>query len=419
MRSFLATFLLTGALCFSASAQTVVAKAINFTGASQSQAELLTLSGLTRGQTLSKDDIEAAMHRLDDSGLFADIQYSVSSGTLTFALAPAAKSQMQRVQYGNFVWYTQTQLNDSVHAKLPLFTGSVPANGELKDQVARALEAIMKERGIDATVDSQGISGGKLEYSITSPKVIVGEVKIENINFDSDPVLVGVRKYLVGAEYLEDITAKAVDGNLSYALKELGFLDETVGPISHAEPVVQPGRILVSMVGSAVPGARYTVAHVALPAPVGTVTAKELESEHQVQQGGRPSPSLVENTVARLAFVFAGHGFLDAKADVDPVKDSAAHTMSYTFHVVPGEVYHLRDVFFGPGLSAEQRPQIMQAWKLPKGSVYERAVVAQSLQAPSVKGFCSGRPATEQLLPDKATHEVDIKLSCGNQRPSQ
>ncbi len=172
------------------------------------------------------------------------------------------------------------------------------------------------------------------------------------------------------------------------------------------------------MTGSAVPGPRYKVARVTLPPPTGTVTAKDLQSEFQVQQGGLPSPSLVQNTVARLAFVFAGHGFLDATSDVDPVKDSAAHTMSYTFHVVPGDVYHVRDVFFGPGLNPDQKTQLLQGWKLPKGSVYERMVVAQSLMAPAAKGFCSGHPATEQLLPDKATHAVDIKLSCGIQHPA-
>ena len=417
MRFLLATLLLL-TLSVPAPGQTVVAKTINFTGATQSQAELLTLSGLTPGKTLGKDDIEAAMHRLDDSGLFANIQYSVNAGVLTFALEPAARSTMQRVQYGNFVWYTQAQLNDAVHAKLPLFTGSVPANGELKDQVAHTLEAILKERGIDATVTSQGIQGGKLEYSITTPQVIVGEVKIDNIDFSSDPVLMGVRKYLVGAEYLEGITAKAVDGNLSYALKELGFLDESVGPIGHAEPVVQPTRILVTMTGAAEPGARYKVASVTMPPLAGTVTAKDLESDFAVKPGGRPSPSLVENTVGGVERAFARHGFLDAKASVDSVKDSAAHTMSYTFHVVPGEVYHLRDVYFGAGLTAEQKTQITQGWKLPKGAVYEGMVVEQSLQAPGVKGFCSGRPATESLLPDKARHEVDIKVSCGVHSPT-
>lgn len=396
------------------SAQTMVAKTILFSGAPQSQAELLSLSGLTSGATLTKDDIDAAANRLDASGLFSSVQWNSAAGVLTFALEPSAKAQMQQVRYANFVWFTQAELNDAVHAKLPLFTGSVPANGELKDQVAQALVAILKQRGIDATVDSQGISGGKFEYRIVSPPVDVTELRIENIHWDSDPVLESVRHAQVGAEYLEGISQQGVHENLSYALKELGFLDESVGPIGHAEPKIEPTSIGVVMTGAAVPGSRYKVARVTLPALVGTVTASDLESEHQVKPGGLPSPSLVQNTVARMAFVFQGHGFLDAKSSVDPSKDSAAHTMSYTFAVAPGEVYHMRDVLFAPDLTAEQKAQLTQAWELRKGAVYER-VAAERPQL-TLKTLCAGHPASEKLMPDPATHQVDVSLSCKNQR---
>src|ERR1700733_14003465 len=96
-----------------APAQTMVAKTITFTGAPQSQAELLTLSGLTPGKTLTKDDIDAAANRLDASGLFTSVQYSTPPGVLAFALEPSARAQMQQVRYANFVWYTQAELNDA------------------------------------------------------------------------------------------------------------------------------------------------------------------------------------------------------------------------------------------------------------------------------------------------------------------
>ncbi len=399
-----------------ASTQSVLIKSIAFTGVSQTQAELLALSGLTPGKTLSKDDIEAAMHRLDDSGLFANIQYGVSAGTLTFTLEPSARSQMQRVQYQNFVWYTNDQLNDAVQARLPLFTGSVPANGELKTQVARTLEVVLKQRGIEATVASRDLAGGKVEYSITSPQVIVADLQIANIRFDSDPVLTSLRQGIVGAEYLEGITQRAVGENLSYALKELGFLDESVSAIGHADPKIDPARISVTMTGTATPGDRYHVARVTLPPLAGTITAADLISEHQVKAGGLPSPSLVTNTVARLAFVFTGHGFLDATSAVASTQDNVAHTVSYTFNVVPGDVYHMRTLLFAPSVNAAQQTQLTQTWKLPKGAVYDRSTSGRSLLDPSVKILCAGHPATEQLIPDKATHEVDVKLGCGAPR---
>jgi hypothetical protein len=189
-----------------AAAQSMVVKTIEFTGAPQPQAELLTLSGLTPGKTYSKDDIEAAMGRLDQSGLFSSVQYSTKPGVLTFTLEPSAKAQMQRARYANFVWYTQAELNEAVHSRLPLFTGSVPADGELKDQVAQTLVTILKQRGIDAKVGSQGVSGGVLEYRIVSPQVVVSDLRIDNVRWDSDPLLESVRHAQLGVEYLEGVT---------------------------------------------------------------------------------------------------------------------------------------------------------------------------------------------------------------------
>lgn len=416
MKLALTNLLLAAALALPAAglAQTMVAKTITFTGAPQSQAELLTLSGLKPGAALSKDDIDAAANRLDASGLFTSVQWGSSAGVLTFTLEPSAKAQLETVRYGNFVWYTQAELNDLVHAKLPLFNGSVPANGPMKEQVARTLDAILKQRGIDATVESHGVVGGKFEYRIASPAVVVTDLQIENIRWDSDPVLESVRHAMVSADYLEGISQTGVHENLGYALKELGYLDATVGPIGHAEPRLQDKFIAVTMTGVAQTGPRYKVARVTMPTPVGTVKASDLESDQQVKVGGLPSPSLVQNTTARMAFVYQGHGFLDATSSVSSMQDHVAHTMSYTFSVMPGEVYHMRDLLFAADLTADQRAQLTDAWKLPKGAVYERLAVAQSLQ--SLKTLCAGHPAMDKLSRDAATHQVDVSLSCKPQR---
>ena len=179
------------------------------------------------------------------------------------------------------------------------------------------------------------------------------------------PMLMSVRKAQLGADYLEGVTQRGVHEDLFYALKELGFLDESVGPIGHAGSKVEANRITVVMTGAATPGDRYKVARVTLPAPVGTVKPEDLLSEQQVTQGGLPSPSLVDNTVARMAYVYQGHGFLDAKSSVD----ETAHTISYTFAVTPGEVYHMREVLFASDLNANQKAQLTKAWNLPKGAV--------------------------------------------------
>jgi hypothetical protein len=74
----------------------------------------------------------------------------------------------------------------------------------------------------------------------------------------------------------------------------------------------------------------------------------------------------------------------------------------------------MRDLLFAADLTAEQKTQLTQAWKLPRGAVYERETADRSLL--SLKTLCAGRPAMQKLVPDAATHQVDVGLSCKFQR---
>ena len=66
-----------------ADAQSVTPKTITFNGAPQyAQADLLAVSGMTPGKPVTSAEIEAAMHRLDDTGLFADMRFGVTNDAL-------------------------------------------------------------------------------------------------------------------------------------------------------------------------------------------------------------------------------------------------------------------------------------------------------------------------------------------------
>jgi len=74
----------------------------------------------------------------------------------------------------------------------------------------------------------------------------------------------------------------------------------------------------------------------------------------------------------------------------------------------------MRDLVFAADLTDAQKTQLTQAWKLPKGDVYERLTADRGLM--TVRTLCAGRPVSQKLLPDAATHQVDVSLSCKPQR---
>ena len=237
-------------LCFawmasaqSASTQIYSFKSVFFDGAPQyTAAELMTMSGLVTGKPMTEGDLQAALKRLDDTGLFARLNYKTEGSNLRITLEPMAASDVRTVHYTNFVFYTPDELTAKVHALLPAFTGTVPGTGELEEQVRRALETVLKQRGIVATVTSLPGKDGKQDYSIAAPPVVVGKLVMTGIDMESDRRLKGIRDRAAGAEYVEGVSGDALRSSLTDACQDLGFVDCVVGPLAHGPPQVGSNR---------------------------------------------------------------------------------------------------------------------------------------------------------------------------------
>ena len=279
--------------CASAFGQSFTFRTITFEGAPQyTQADLLSMCGLVPGKTLSQAELDIALHKLDDTGLFTSIDYKSEGPALHIKLVPEAGHQARTLHFNNFVFDTPAELDTKLRARVPLFTGTVPVVGDLQAKIERALESILKDEGITATVASLGSASGTLDYSITSPPVVVGKVSVTGVDFGLSPNLTAIRGRFQGQEYLEGTSGESLRSNLLDAYQDLGFVDFSSAPVTHEKPVVMPARITVDLTGSATPGALYHVANVALPPVAPGVSAAELaaavsSSQAHVPQGLR------------------------------------------------------------------------------------------------------------------------------------
>ncbi len=400
------------ALDKTAPAQIYTFKSVFFDGAPQyTPAELMTMSGLVTGKPLTDIDLQAALRRLDETGLFARINYKTEGSNLRITLDPVAVSEVRTVRYTNFVFYTPAELTAKVHALLPAFTGTVPGTGELEQQVARALETILKQRGIVATVTSMPGKEGELDYGIATPPVVVGKLVITGIDMDNNPRLKGIRDRAAGVAYVDGTSTSALRASLTDACQDLGFVDCAAGPLTQGTPQVTPARIAVDLTGMMQTGGRYTVAEVGLPAPPAGMTANELDHANQLKVGEPASRMDLIGTESRLRQVYEARGYLDAQLILETTKDTAAHAMHYRFRVVPGEQYRYRGLLV-PGLSEEQAIEVHNDFKLPAGAIYDGAALAD-LNTPSLRKACDGKPLRVGLRKQVSTHEVDVVATCG------
>ena len=139
------------------SAQTFTPRSIVFDGAPQyQQADLLAASGLAVGKPVTQATLDAVTQKLGDIGVFTNITFTTSGTTLSFALEPTPEKQMRNPVFTNFVIADSADLNAKLRQLVPLYIGSVPVVGNMQQTIERALEAILKDRGIPATVTSIG-----------------------------------------------------------------------------------------------------------------------------------------------------------------------------------------------------------------------------------------------------------------------
>ena len=119
------------------------------------QEDVLAASALRIGVAASEDDFRKAAKELTDSGAFSDVaySYSYSSAGTKLDLQLTDSKQFLPVRFDDFVWFTDDQLRQKVHERVPLFKGELPISGRLPEQVSDVLQALLVEGNVPGHVD--------------------------------------------------------------------------------------------------------------------------------------------------------------------------------------------------------------------------------------------------------------------------
>jgi outer membrane protein assembly factor BamA len=408
MLSFLAPVF---ALTVSLSAQTQVwtPLQIAYKGAPQYQAaDLNAVAALKLGRQLGTADVDPALQRLADTGLFADIRYTIDNRAIIFALTPQPDSAMLPAIYSNFVIFQPGELTPLVRARVPLFNGKVPAAGNLQQTVQDALTVILKDKGLpNASVESIAGNGGMV-FSITNPPVQVRALKVESVSPTARPKIDEVQKAIANSDY-EFGSEDAARKRLEDAYKDLAFLDVAIDPPSLSAPIVTPEKILVDLTTAAHEGSQYHLARLELPV-TSIVPAADLEKAATLKPGDLATRIGLLSTAAHVDRQFTRHGYMDAKFSTTTVKDTTAHTVVLTLNVIPGEQFHLASVKT-LNLTPEQQKDFDSAFKLHPNDPYDEDYVSSFLKQNRNLKSLTGYSATYTQAAHVDTHAVDLTLT--------
>jgi outer membrane protein assembly factor BamA len=398
------------------SAQTFQLPPISFTGApSFSQADLLKVSGLHEGGTATQADIQAAAQHLSDTGLFADIHFEFNSTGLVYALKLMSLENLLPASFTNFAWWSPAELNSALASRAPLYIGVVPLNGNLQDNIAAALKAMVAEKGVTAKIVAvahsaqPGATPSSIAFTIESPQIRVQTLTLVHASPTMQPKLDKVIKAQTGQPFEQDTTRQAIAAELTTAYRNEGYLDMTVVSIKQAPPQVTPTGVGLDMTATLNEGAPYRLFSITWPGS-DVISTADFNKQVKMKPEDVASEAALRQSLSIISSAYFIKGFQDANVQAPPTFNHISHHVSYTITVVPGPQYRIHTVKT-LGLNDDQQKQFSSAWGMNPGDIYDTTYLSTFLTKNRSLTTLAGYSASYKAFSDPDSHLVDLTIT--------
>lgn len=408
-------------LVFSAAAQTQPSKTtrptpatayklieVKVTGSKRfTSEEVAAASGLPVGTIAHEDDFKKAARQLGESGAFSDIAFTYSyssAGTkLEFQVTDADKFVPAR--FADLVWFTDEELLQKVHERIPLFKGDLPTSGRLPDQVSDVLQALLVENGVPGHVEYLRNNGKDEQLESLTYNVLGVSIRIHHAEFPGAgagelPLLQAASEKLIGLEYSRDFMANFIDHALLPIYREHGYLKASCAPpqpkvinVATSEPSDNKTKpTFVDVTFPLTPGLQYKLAHWDWSGNK-AIPSNTLDPFLHAKAGQTANTVQLESDLRALQELYGSHGYILTTIKVDAEYDGAAGTVAFHFQVDEGDVFHMGELEFR-GLDNNYTARLRAVWKIRSGDVYDATYLKQFL------------PQARKLLPASLDWEV-------------
>lgn len=408
-------------LCLTASsavAQYTVKEMVFNNAAPYADADLEAACGLKPGTPFSAADLQAAAQRLIDTGDFDDVQVTIRGPfkaiTVAFTLKPYAPSQLLQAGFENFVWWQPKELATALQAKVPLFHGSIPEAGNMQEAITAALQQLLAEKKIAATISHTVIEPSVshpnriIEYRIDNPSIRLSAIRLAGVSPSFQSAIDKVTSSAIGKAYSEGLAGLNLTDQILEPYQALGYLDAALTRFDRT-PSTSADRVDVTVAVAVHEGDPYRVSKVEWGGSE-IMSSAAFSSATKLHPEDIASRKTLDASLDNLAAVYRSKGYLDAAVTASPAIDAATHHVAYTVSVVPGQQYRLRSVN-ALNLSPVQRKDFDNTWKLKPGDIYDAEYVSKFLTQNTAVMSLTGYSATYKALVDPDSHVVDLTLT--------
>ena len=396
-----------------------------------SQAEVLPMSGLAVGQTITEDDLKEATNVLARTGAFSNLAYSYSTlaGTVKVTLDLQETDQLLAVRLDNFVWWTDDDLKAKLRARVPLYRDQLPVAGSLPDSVADGLQALLSERQLPGHVAYTrfGPEGHPLEafvYHVEDISVRIRSVDFPGAAADEIPALQeAAQKQLIGKQYSAAQVSLVADVDFRNVYERRGYLQVQFGaPTPTAPDSVKPNPTTTDDSLSVAPDANLVHVDVHLPVQPGIqfhLLSVDWTGNHAIptdalQKFVTTAPGAIADLprlregLDELTKAYRSRGYMAVQHALVPHLDTTAKTVSFTVKIVEGDVYHFGELTI-EGVDTKTAARLRERWTLRPGEPFD-ASYEMTFMKETQNLLPQGRWSSADIHLDESDKSVDVVL---------
>ena len=349
------------------------------------EAQIVAASSLRVGEVVGSEEIQAAADRLVQLGPFSTVRFRFSSlGENVTVEFQVEEAPTVPVSFDNFPWFTDAELTDALKQAVGLFDGTAPEQGSILDAMTTTLEKLLAGRGVRATVERTLMADPTRDGMMLQFKAVGASLRINAVQFGD--ALAAESKRV--QERLSDLVGKPYS---RFAVEV--FANEQVRPL-----YLERGHLRVRV---DTPSARFT-GNPERPLPDSVLVVVPIERGPvygfggvQWQGNGAFVPAVLNEFLGlktgeiadgmkiaagwhRVEDEYGRRGYLDVKVQAEPVYDDAAKRVTYRVTISEGPTYRMGELVI-TGLSLAAENKLREAWRLPKGQVFDRVHFDQFL----------------------------------------
>jgi outer membrane protein insertion porin family len=345
------------------------------------QEQALAISGLQTGDPFNEAAIDDAARKLNESGLFARLAYSVKSTgnqvQVTFQVEEADRALP--AVFDNFVWFTEEEIITGIRREVPFFTGTVPQSGSTADAIANALQKLLDEKKIAGRIEH--LSEDDLSHHLSYVFSVKGvDVPVCSLHFPGaagvpEEELRKASKQLTERDYSKTSTAAFASIALMPIYRHVGRLRAQFNePSAILEPTATPGcKGGVSLTIPVAEGEVYSwqkadwTGNQSLP-------SAELDAALGMKAGEVADGLKIDKGLKEVAKAYGHLGYISARVKQSTTFDETEHRVAFKMEVTEGPQYRMGELTI-KGFSPEATAALREKWSLKPGDVFDARYV--------------------------------------------